>query len=233
MAPECVHNKNSDTKSDVWSLGCLLYNLFTGFPPFLGKSEYLIFQKSINCKFIFPSHVVSPLAEDLISKLIVINQDNRLSIEEIYNHPFLSNEKNDKNFRNNVPGMDSNEYTFDCIRNLLKNKYDQFKFISTNLERIKQHEQMEEELKNNQINPENKEIDQELLNLLPKKQILTEELENGLKNLHSDILNYIDRIKVDFKIEDEASQEIYTHKFYFLERQILHDKFNKIYEGDD
>jgi len=39
MAPECVRNKNSDYSSDLWSLGCLLYNLFTGFFPFLGKSD--------------------------------------------------------------------------------------------------------------------------------------------------------------------------------------------------
>ena len=38
IAPECIHNKFADKRSDYWSLGCLLYNLFTGFPPFLGEN---------------------------------------------------------------------------------------------------------------------------------------------------------------------------------------------------
>ena len=44
MAPECVHNQFSDKRCDIWSLGCVLYDLITGFPPFLGASEYLFFQ---------------------------------------------------------------------------------------------------------------------------------------------------------------------------------------------
>lgn len=43
MAPEAINNKFTDYSSDVYSLGCLLYFLKLGFPPFLGNSEYLIF----------------------------------------------------------------------------------------------------------------------------------------------------------------------------------------------
>ena len=53
MAPECVHNQFSDKRCDLWSLGCILYDLYVGFPPFNGASEYLIFQKSIKAKYIF------------------------------------------------------------------------------------------------------------------------------------------------------------------------------------
>ena len=44
MAPECIRNKFSNTKSDVYSLGALLYNMITGFPPYIGGSDYLIFK---------------------------------------------------------------------------------------------------------------------------------------------------------------------------------------------
>ena len=40
IAPECIHNKFCDKRSDYWSLGCLLYNLLTGFPPFLGENTF-------------------------------------------------------------------------------------------------------------------------------------------------------------------------------------------------
>ena len=39
MAPECVHNKFSDKRSDLWSIGCILFDLFVGFPPFNGKTR--------------------------------------------------------------------------------------------------------------------------------------------------------------------------------------------------
>ena len=57
MAPECIHNKNSNEKSDIWSLGCLAFQLFNGLSPFLGGSDYLIFQKSLNEDPIFPEYV--------------------------------------------------------------------------------------------------------------------------------------------------------------------------------
>lgn len=44
MPPECINNKFSDKRSDIYSLGGLLYNMITGFPPFIGGSEYLIFK---------------------------------------------------------------------------------------------------------------------------------------------------------------------------------------------
>merc|ERR1712118_440369 len=34
MAPEVIDNKGSDHRSDTWSLGCMLWQLLTGLPPF-------------------------------------------------------------------------------------------------------------------------------------------------------------------------------------------------------
>ena len=112
MAPECVHNQFSDKRCDIWSLGCVLYDLITGFPPFLGASEYLIFQKSIEAKYIFPDGVVPELAQDLIKKCIVIEPDKRITIDEMMNHPYLKNEVNDPNFLNEIPKMNEEEKKF-------------------------------------------------------------------------------------------------------------------------
>ena len=67
IAPECIHNKFSDKRSDYWSLGCLLYNLLTGFPPFLGENTFDILEKASEGKFIFPEGILSSDAIDLIN----------------------------------------------------------------------------------------------------------------------------------------------------------------------
>ena len=55
MSPECANNKGSDKSSDIWSAGCLFYQLYVGWPPFVGATDYLVFQKSLTGKFTFPN----------------------------------------------------------------------------------------------------------------------------------------------------------------------------------
>ena len=47
MAPECIHNKASEKKSDIYSLSGVFYFLKVGSPPFAGGSEYLVYTKSL------------------------------------------------------------------------------------------------------------------------------------------------------------------------------------------
>ena len=42
MAPEIYKRKNQTKKTDVWSLGILLYELFHGHPPFRGSTLGMI-----------------------------------------------------------------------------------------------------------------------------------------------------------------------------------------------
>ena len=52
MAPECFHNQPTGKYSDIWSLGCVLYQLYTGLCPFRGNSDYLIFKLSENAEIL-------------------------------------------------------------------------------------------------------------------------------------------------------------------------------------
>jgi Serine/threonine protein kinase len=89
MAPECIHNKDSNFKCDIWSLGCILYQFLAGYPPFNGGSEYVIFMKSTAEKPIFYDYLFSTEAKDLITKMLERDMEKRLSLEEVMKHPYF------------------------------------------------------------------------------------------------------------------------------------------------
>ncbi|XP_046660362.1 putative 3-phosphoinositide-dependent protein kinase 2 isoform X2 [Homalodisca vitripennis] len=96
ISPELLTDKNASFSSDLWALGCIIYQMLTGQPPFQSRSEYLIFQKIQKLEYEFPDNF-DPTAEDLIRKLLVLNPTERLgaSDEEGYpsirSHPFFTN----------------------------------------------------------------------------------------------------------------------------------------------
>lgn len=74
--------------ADLWSLGCLLYTIVVGRPPFESADIRDTFSKVSRGDFNIPS-TVSSEARDLISRLIVLDPSNRLDLEQVRRHPFL------------------------------------------------------------------------------------------------------------------------------------------------
>ena len=223
MAPECVHNQYSDKRCDYWSLGCVLYNMYTGFPPFLGASEYLIFQKSIEGKYIFPPGIIPPLAEDFIRKCIVLDSDKRMTIEDMYKHEYLKDVVNDENFLNVLPQMTKEEEEFYNIRKSILEKYGKYKQHSSNLDAIKQHEMMEEDLKRNEIKPEPTENDKIMKELVGKKHVIKGEYDEAMEQCVKEINSH--------RKEDKEENKKFNSKIDFLVTQVKHDIFNIIYRG--
>lgn len=226
MAPECVHNQHSDKRCDYWSLGCVLYNMFTGFPPFLGPSEYLIFLKSIEAKYIFPEGIVPPQAEDLIKKLIIVEPDKRIDIDQMMSHPYLIEDCTNEDFLKTLPVMTPQEKEYYNIRMLIYNKYAKFKQHANDLESIKRHEEMEEDLKRNEITPEPSENDKVMKELVLKKDSLTLEYNSALEECIKEIEQYKKEEQ-----DDNSEANVFNCKLAFLGTQIKHDIFNIIYRG--
>ena len=58
------------TSSDLWALGCILYQMIAGRFAFQGLSEYLTWQKIKQLDYSFPEGF-DEQAKDLVSKLLV------------------------------------------------------------------------------------------------------------------------------------------------------------------
>ncbi|CAG9315561.1 unnamed protein product [Blepharisma stoltei] len=89
MAPECIKNKDSSFKSDMWSIGCMAYYMLAGYPPFQGGSDYLIFTKALELNYSFPSHF-SENAISFIQGIIKLIPEERPSVDDLLKHQFIS-----------------------------------------------------------------------------------------------------------------------------------------------
>ena len=65
---------------DYWAFGVLIYEMLVGRSPFYsyGTDQVSLFKRIVQVKYSFPGGIVSDLAKDLIQRLIVRRQANRL-----------------------------------------------------------------------------------------------------------------------------------------------------------
>jgi serine/threonine protein kinase len=92
VSPELLTDKSACKSSDLWAFGCIVYQLLAGRPPFKAGNEYQTFQKIVNLEYDFP-HAFPEQARDLVTKLLVLDPEQRLSIRQIKNHPFFEGQE--------------------------------------------------------------------------------------------------------------------------------------------
>ncbi|XP_057689422.1 serine/threonine-protein kinase ULK4-like isoform X7 [Corythoichthys intestinalis] len=105
MAPEVLRGSDNTVNSDLWALGCVLYYMYTGRPPFssscyselkemiLCQEPPSLTQKAFDtvCQGTLPSQDFQCLLECLLSK----NPDERMTMPELLKHSFWTpKEKN-------------------------------------------------------------------------------------------------------------------------------------------
>jgi len=90
VSPELLSDKNSFKSSDLWALGCIIYQLLGGRPPFRAANEYLIFQKILKLDYSFPDGFPE-VPQDLIKKLLVIDPKARIGCEDLGGYEKLKN----------------------------------------------------------------------------------------------------------------------------------------------
>jgi 3-phosphoinositide dependent protein kinase-1 len=54
VSPEILVDKEVGHECDLWALGCIIYQMFTGVAPFKDKTEYLIFKKILALEIDYP-----------------------------------------------------------------------------------------------------------------------------------------------------------------------------------
>ena len=92
MAPEVILQEPYSFSADIWSLGCLVYELYTGCKPYktanLAKALHLM----VECESPIENQKISvPALEDFLLKCWRRPHSFRPSAKELLQHPFLTN----------------------------------------------------------------------------------------------------------------------------------------------
>lgn len=104
VSPEVLLSKSVSRSCDLWALGCILYQLLIGTPPFRAPSEYLTFQtilahNSGETPLIYPDSIKGTCSADLISSLLISSPIARLGsgndgsandYQALKSHPFFA-----------------------------------------------------------------------------------------------------------------------------------------------
>ncbi len=69
--------------TDLWALGCMLYQFLTGVTPFAGKNSDEVFQNILERRLRFPGSMDAD-ARDLIDKLLDYNPEKRLGYNNFH-----------------------------------------------------------------------------------------------------------------------------------------------------
>ena len=91
MSPELYRNQRYNTKIDIWSLGCVLYEIMTYTLPFIGKTlvdlKYKIFAGKYNCVRL---KIYSPELRNIVALTLNTNPQTRPTINQLLNLPLIN-----------------------------------------------------------------------------------------------------------------------------------------------
>lgn len=91
-APELFNEHKYTTGVDMWALGCLLFTMLAGFPPFYDEDIKVMTRKVMRGDYTFSTPIwshISDDAKDLVSRLLTVKPENRLTIKECLAHPWI------------------------------------------------------------------------------------------------------------------------------------------------
>jgi len=142
MAPEIITKNGYDYKSDLWSVGIILYEMLHGYTPF-NVQNFIELIKEIKKKNISIKVDVSEECTDLIYSLCKTNPNERIGWNDFFAHKWFDNDEiiHDENtlfnvsFNNSLPNINKyniNEKQFCSFRHKSITEKDhnlEFKFL--------------------------------------------------------------------------------------------------------
>ena len=88
-APEMIAGKKYlGLNADVWSCGVVLFAMICGYLPFEDSNTTVLYKKIIAGEYTLPKFV-SPLARDMLQRLLTTDPERRIKMKDVKTHPWF------------------------------------------------------------------------------------------------------------------------------------------------
>ena len=207
MAPEIIRYKKYNRKSDLWSVGIILYEMLFGCSPFSAKNFIDLIKNIENNEIKLKDSIpISFDCEDLLFKLLKKDPEERIDWDEFFNHKWfekdeiMENENKlfDIDMNKSLPKLSSFEISKGQFCSFThKSIIDSSSSISidkinTSKESLNEHSESKDST-----------LDQELKTIV--KEVLKEELSNNsLKDINKDDSNEYNNDNEIFDFFDDS-----------------------------
>uniref|UniRef100_A0AAF5Q632 Polo kinase n=2 Tax=Wuchereria bancrofti TaxID=6293 RepID=A0AAF5Q632_WUCBA len=92
LSPQVLKQEGHSKESEAWSIGCILYCMLIGKPPFEADTLEKTYVKIASGDYSFPlKPKICTSAEDLISKLLTLDAIARIKVTAVKFHPYFGN----------------------------------------------------------------------------------------------------------------------------------------------
>ncbi|QLQ82503.1 hypothetical protein HG537_0H02650 [Torulaspora globosa] len=92
-APEVVKDEKYSMEVDMWGIGCVLYTILCGFPPFYDEKIDILTEKISRGEYTFLKpwwDEISDGAKNCVRKLLEVNPEKRYRIDDLLNDEWLN-----------------------------------------------------------------------------------------------------------------------------------------------
>ena len=182
-------------KSDIWSIGIIIYYMAFKEYPYKGSKEFLLYKDILSNKTLKKTNDND--LNDLISKMLKVNINERISWNDYFNHPF---------FKKQFPEEAINQGK-DILLTIKEQVNDIHKNIDINILKLGYETQIEKlklELKNLK---QNNQVEDDLKKQIKKKDEIIKQIRNELEG------------KIKENKEINKNLRIVTEKYQDLKRK--------------
>ena len=219
IAPEIWKDKPYDYKCDIWSLGCIIYEICTSRPPFRGTSLAEL-GNNILRGYYLPFSGFSNDIKNLIAKMLIVDPNKRASINELLNSEIIKRKINSLG-GNNIINIKDNSKKANLIKTiklprnmkeinlaLPKNRYSQKESMMENdpyektkniyMETINKLKEEKKEINNKQKNK---------LEVIVEKPNIIKKNDNNNYNNNIGKFNYLNKYDNNMQLKKEEKNK--------------------------
>ena len=238
LAPEIWKDTPYDNKCDIWSVGCIIYELCTSRPPFRGTSLKELC-RNVMTGYYLPITGYSNDMKEIISYMLKVDPKKRYSIDELLNCEIIK--KRIKSIKNEIitQGIQSSQKanlikTIKLPRNmhdinsaLPHNRYNPKETMLDNDPYEKTKNIYMETIRKQNFNPNNVKIEPELMNNYDKNALAQKKYQQQNANNKLDIIEekpkqpqqqqnkyaYLNKYDNNMKIKNEFANKNMPHLY--------------------